>query len=116
MGVVVNTIQNTGASLPRCVDIGGDLNYENQLVQNSTHSLDLGSKTCPLVTELKDMTWGIAQGDFQKGAINAGFLAMALLPGASASSKMTTASKGAMIAQASAMSMAGQTAFNSSNT
>ena len=42
---------------------------------NLNKNLDVGSNGCPVVSECRDVASGIGQGDFQKVALNAGFLA-----------------------------------------
>ena len=88
-----------------------------KLTLATKNNFNLGSNSCPLVTELKNVNQGIAQGDFTKASLNAGFLAMALVPGAAgASAKMNTASAGAMFTQAAAFSAGTQSVMNTSNT
>ena len=71
---------------------------------NATQCLNQASKTCPLITEFRDINAGIAQGDFNKATLNAGILAMTLGSGAGSSAKISTASTGATFTKVAAVS------------
>ena len=64
---------------------------------------------------MKDVTSGIANGDFKKASLNAGVMGMAYAAGAGGASKISSASgaKAAMMTGATMSSVGGQTLKNS---
>ena len=44
------------------------------------NNLNAGTKNCPLISDMRDVTSGIAQGDFHKVALNGGYLALQVIP------------------------------------
>ena len=74
----------------------------DKLSLNSAQALDYGSNACSGISEFKNATHGIAQGDFKNAAINSGMLGLYATPLGGASGFKTgisTASNGAMASQ-----------------
>jgi len=75
MGIVVNTVKDTVTGVVQMGKASGSLVSSTQIAKSASASFDMGSKTCPLISECRDFGHGIAQGDLSKTALNAGLLA-----------------------------------------
>ena len=50
------------------------------MAKNASYCFDLGSKSSPLLGECRNIEQGVALGDFKMTTLNAGVLAMYMLP------------------------------------
>ena len=122
MGVVANAATDIGASLAKAgagVGEGAACPLRmvaqpngNKLGRNASQALDLGSKTSSVLRECSDMTAGIASGDLSNAAVNAGFLALYCVAGASNGGMkvgINSAAASSGLAKAAALGAASQT-------
>lgn len=77
-----------------------------KMQSNAVGNLNLGSKTCAIISECRDVSQGIAQGDFVNAGVNAGLLGLYATPAGSAGGKvvLNSASMGVKAAAVGAMS------------
>ena len=68
MSIIVNAIKDKNIiSTKSCTKFRNN-EALSKLAKNSASNIDLGSKTCPLVSECRDVGEGVVQGDFKKVA------------------------------------------------
>ena len=111
MGVTTNSLHL--ASAPKGpLQLVKKPNAMTNLSRHATDNLMKGSNTTPIITECRDISLGIMNGDLQKATFNGALISMPFLT-ASLSSKVTlnSAVSGAAIT-AAAVSGAGQTMSN----
>ena len=81
MGIMVNAVKEVGSHGKVC-GAGADGLYGQAIAKfdcNAAANLEAGLKACPVVRECRDIQEGMAQGDLQKAAANAGVLALAVV-------------------------------------
>ena len=81
MGIVVNAVKEVG-SHGKVGGAGADGLYGQAVAKfngNAAANLEMGLKACPVVRECRDIHEGMAQGDLEKVAANAGALALAMV-------------------------------------
>ena len=123
MGHVVNAVTNMAGGI---VDVGKGLGQGVaagacgilcktdkmcEMVTNATANLDKGSKTCPIISEFRDVRSGIAEGDPIKIAANGGILlcsAVLLGGGSGPSSAKLAGPAGAEVFKAVALCVVNQ--------
>ena len=54
----------------------------DKMSRNMGNNIDAGSKTCPLVSECRNVAQGISQGDLKNVAVNGGLLSLYAVSGA----------------------------------
>lgn len=125
MGVVVNAATDIGVGLGKAgAGVGQGAKCPLRMVgkpnadklgRNASNALDYGSKTCPALSECRDMAAGIASGDLNNSAFNAGLLALYCVAGASNGGMkvgINSAAASSGLAKAAALGAASQTLQN----
>merc|ERR1712232_656016 len=69
---------NTASSSSRLLHQSG----LQSLAANGSRNLDIGSKSTAIISECRDISKGMTNGDFKRVAVNAGILGLSALPGA----------------------------------
>ena len=87
MGAITQTTRDLATGLARSeANVIGQFQtgIVQQMGRNTALSLDKGSKTCPIISECRNLGEGVTLGDSNQFALNAGLLAVYALPVGSA--------------------------------
>ena len=84
MGSIANTVKTVGTGVAKVGSglgqgaggIAGQKGVIHRLGTGAAAHLDAGSRRCPVASELRGVGEGLAQGDLNKTAFNAGVLAL----------------------------------------
>ena len=100
MGVTTNSL-DLASNLQCPLKIVNKPTAATKLSRSATNNLMKGSNQTPIITECRDISLGIMNGDFQKATFNGALISMPILP-SSLTSKVTvnTAASGAALTAA----------------